>query len=83
MIIWGLNEFISGLGHLGGNRSRGLGNCAMQLDRVYTANLTKFEELQQYLLHTDLDQKMTVKTEEKEIETFLETSVKALLEMKK
>ena len=74
----GLNEFLSGLGHLGGNRSRGLGNCTMKLNRIYSADLTRLDELKRYLMHTDLDQKMSVRSQNVEIQKFLQTSIDSL-----
>ncbi len=74
----GLNEFVSGLGHLGGNRSRGLGNCEMSLERVYEVDFTNLEQLQQYLMNTESEKKMTVRKETTEIEEFLRNSINAL-----
>ncbi len=78
----GLNEFRSGLGHFGGNRSRGLGNCTMQLDRIYSADLTQLDDLKRYLMNTRLDQKMSLRTDAKEIKEFMTTAVDALFQPK-
>ena len=76
----GLNEFCSGLGHLGGNRSRGLGSCEMEIDSLYSTDFTDLEQLKRYLLHTELEQKMAVTTEKIEIQDFIQQSIMGLLE---
>lgn len=54
----GLNEFQSGLGHLGGNRSRGLGNCILEVAEAYQVDFTDKNQLKNYLLKTQLHEKM-------------------------
>jgi CRISPR-associated RAMP protein (TIGR02581 family) len=72
----GLNEFQSGLGHLGGNRSRGLGNCALEVTETYSTNFKEPEQLKNYLLKTELQEKME---EIKDIPGFLTKSIEELL----
>jgi CRISPR-associated RAMP protein (TIGR02581 family) len=72
----GLHEFLSGLGHLGGNRSRGLGNCTMKLYKVYHVDLTDPIHLKRYLLHTKLEEKME---EIPDPETFVRNSIAVLI----
>jgi len=73
----GLNEFLSGLGHLGGNRSRGLGNCSMKLEYIYSTDFTNLDQLKRYLLNTDLNEKMKRKDD---IQEFINASIKSLME---
>lgn len=54
----GLNEFQSGLGHLGGKRSRGLGNCILEVTEAYQVDFTDKNQLKNYLLKTQLHEKM-------------------------
>ena len=56
----GLNEFQSGLSGLGGNRSRGLGNCTLEVREAYQTDFSKPEQLKNYLLETALQKKMEV-----------------------
>lgn len=72
----GLNEFQSGLSGLGGNRSRGLGNCKMHLEQVYSVDLQDGEQLKRYLLHTELDEKMNKKDD---IPGFLQQAITPLI----
>jgi len=72
----GLHEFMSGLGHVGGNRSRGLGNCTMKLYKVYHVDLTDSTHLKRYLLHTKLEEKME---EIPDPETFVRNSIAVLI----
>lgn len=61
----GLSEFCSGQARLGGNRSRGLGGCAVRNLKVYELDLTveslsqRGERLKRYLLGKTLEEKMT------------------------
>ena len=60
----GLNEFASGMGGIGGMRSRGLGNCRIigltghELD--LTVKGATIERLRRYLIGQTLEEKMTV-----------------------
>jgi CRISPR-associated RAMP protein (TIGR02581 family) len=60
----GLSEFVSGMAYLGGNRSRGLGNCKIEDLIVYRLDLTavdnaeRGEQLKRYLLGRTLEEKM-------------------------
>ena len=60
----GLNEFVSGMGGVGGMRSRGLGNCRAIELRGYELDLTdaetKYERLSRYLIGKTLEDKMLV-----------------------
>ena len=72
----GLNEFASGMGGIGGMRSRGLGNCQVIEITGYELDLTDFEQLRRYLIGRTLKDKM------KKIDTmdsFLENHIGALL----
>ena len=54
----GLNEFASGMGGIGGMRSRGLGSCQI-IDLIgYQLNLTDIAQLRSYLVGTTLEDKM-------------------------
>ncbi|MGB1251995.1 MAG: type III CRISPR-associated RAMP protein Csx7 [Candidatus Promineifilaceae bacterium] len=63
----GLSEFVSGLAGLGGNRSRGLGNCQLDDLCVYELDLRKettdinerAKRLRRYLMNRKLADKMT------------------------
>lgn len=61
----GINEFVGGRGYLGGNRSRGLGNCQIDNLKVYELDLITTDDaeekgvrLKKYLLGTTLEEKM-------------------------
>lgn len=60
----GLSEFVSGMGGIGGMRSRGLGNCRIIELRGYELDLTddetRYERLRQYLICSTLENKMLV-----------------------
>lgn len=60
----GLNEFVSGMGGIGGMRSRGLGNCRVIELRGYELDLTddetRYERLRQYLIGNTIENKMLV-----------------------
>ena len=55
----GLNEFVSGMGGIGGMRSRGLGNCQLIGLTGYELDLTDIDQLRCYLGGTTLEEKMT------------------------
>lgn len=55
----GLNEFVGGMGGIGGMRSRGLGNCQIIELTGYELDLTDIEQLRCYLVGTTLEDKMT------------------------
>jgi CRISPR-associated RAMP protein (TIGR02581 family) len=60
----GLSEFVSGLGYVGGKRSRGLGNCRLDDLYIYGLDLSvdvpeRAERLKNYLLGSTLEEKMT------------------------
>jgi CRISPR/Cas system CSM-associated protein Csm3 (group 7 of RAMP superfamily) len=65
LVCLGLTEFVSGLGYIGGNRSRGLGNCSIVDLSVYELDLTvesladRGRRLKDYLLGRTLEEKMT------------------------
>lgn len=79
----GLSEFVRGRGYIGGNRSRGLGNCCIEDLQVYELDLTHDEvserakRLKQYLLGERLDQRMTQKAD---TEAFLDEAITVLLD---
>lgn len=58
----GFNEFLSGIGYLGGKKSRGLGNCQLTDFNIYKLDLEtengKIERLKKYLTGTAPDEKM-------------------------
>ncbi len=68
LISLGLSEFVSGLGAIGGKRSRGLGVCRLDPLDVYTLELTGIAEgdrntlLRNYLLNTELSKKFPPKS---------------------
>lgn len=61
----GLSEFVSGLGYVGGKRSRGLGNCQIDNLAIYELDLTvedmseRVKRLKNYLLEKTPEKKMT------------------------
>jgi len=61
----GLSEFVSGFGYVGGNRSRGLGNCRIDNLTIYQLDLTmeniteRANNLKKYLLGKTVEEKMT------------------------
>ena len=61
----GLSEFASGFGYIGGNRSRGLGNCQIDDLVVYELDLSvgdateRANRLRKYLLGKTVEDKMT------------------------
>lgn len=77
----GLSEFVSGLGYIGGNRSRGLGNCRITDLRIYKLDLTegdsaaRAERLKKYLLGLTPEKKMTL---ESDADAFLQAQIKKL-----
>jgi len=61
----GLSEFVSGFGFIGGNRSRGLGNCQLEGLTIYELDLNvavdeRSKRLKKYLLGRNEKDKMTV-----------------------
>ena len=59
----GMNEFLSGIAYIGGNRSRGLGNCIISNLCIYKLDLTgkdKEEQLKKYITNTKYTEKMNV-----------------------
>ena len=76
----GLSEFASGMGYIGGMRSRGLGNCRIINLKGYELDLTdentKAERLRNYLLGKEIQDKMS---EIANIEQFMENKIEALL----
>lgn len=72
----GLNEFVSGMGGIGGMRSRGLGNCQV-IDLVgYESDLTNLEQLRKYLIGKTPEEKMSVING---MDEFLKKHIEALL----
>ena len=59
LICVGLNEFVSGMGGIGGMRSRGLGNCQLIELTGYKSDLTDIKQLERYLIGKTLEEKMT------------------------
>ena len=59
LVCVGLNEFVSGMGGIGGMRSRGLGNCQLIELIGYESDLTDTDQLQCYLIGKKLEEKMT------------------------
>ena len=76
----GLNEFASGMGGIGGMRSRGLGNCQVIELTGYELDLTddgtKDERLRRYLIGKTLEDKMK---KIDNLDSFLENHIGALL----
>ncbi len=78
----GLSEFVSGLGYIGGHRSRGLGNCQIDGLQIYTLDLTtpdtteRAARLKKYLLGKTPAEKMT---REGNVQAFLDRHITALL----
>lgn len=74
----GLSEFVSGLGFVGGNRSRGLGNCRVEGLVIYELDLTvegvteRANRLRRYLTGTTPEEKMT---RQSDAQAFLETHI--------
>jgi CRISPR/Cas system CSM-associated protein Csm3 (group 7 of RAMP superfamily) len=74
----GLSEFLSGMAYLGGNRSRGLGNCQIEDLAIYRLDLTvdnkaeRGQRLKRYLLGRTLEAKMD---QVPQPEAFLETQI--------
>lgn len=62
----GVSEFVAGLGHVGGKRSRGLGACKIERLAIYEFDLTntngegRAQRLRQYLLGKTPEEKMTL-----------------------
>ncbi len=57
----GLNEYLSGMGYLGGIKSRGLGSCIISELKIYMLDLEsdgKEDRLKKYLIHTEPEKKM-------------------------
>lgn len=83
LVCLGLSEFASGLGSLGGKRSRGLGRCQIAGLEIYALDLTiddlseRAKRLRRYLLHTALDQKMERVSPDPH--TFMQQQIEALL----
>ncbi len=78
----GLSEFVSGLGYIGGHRSRGLGNCQIQDLRIYMLDLTvadtaeRAARLEKYLLGKRIEDKMVPVAD---VQEFLNTKIISLL----
>ena len=79
----GLSEFVGGLGYVGGNRSRGLGNCRLDDLQIYELDLTveeidkRAQRLKKYLLGKTPKEKMTPMSDS---QGFLERKITALLD---
>jgi CRISPR-associated RAMP protein (TIGR02581 family) len=78
----GLSEFVGGLGYIGGNRSRGLGNCRIDDLQVYELDLTgdvseRAQHLKKYLLGKTTEKKMDQVSDPQD---FLERKITALLD---
>ena len=58
LVCVGLSEFVSGMGGIGGMRSRGLGNCQIIELTGYRLDLTDINQLRSYLVNTTLEEKM-------------------------
>jgi len=58
----GLNEYLGGMGYLGGIKSRGLGSCIISNFEIYKLDLEtaegKEERLKKYLIETEPEKKM-------------------------
>ena len=72
----GLSEFASGMGGIGGMRSRGLGNCQIIELTGYELDLTDCKQLRQYLIGKTLEGKMK---KIGDLDSFLEKHIDALL----
>jgi CRISPR-associated RAMP protein (TIGR02581 family) len=75
----GLNEYLSGMGYIGGIKSRGLGSCFISDLKVYKLDLEsegKEERLRKYLIHTEPEKKMD---EIKNPEQFVQEKTEAIL----
>jgi len=79
----GLNEFVSGFGFIGGNRSRGLGNCQIEGLTIYELDLTvddadeRAKRLKRYLLGRDDKEKMVMV---RDVTQFLDKKITKLLQ---
>ena len=71
----GLNEFASGMGGIGGMRSRGLGNCQVIELTGYELDMTDFDQLRRYLIGQTLEDKMK---KINNMDSFLEDHIGAL-----
>jgi CRISPR-associated RAMP protein (TIGR02581 family) len=83
LVCMGLSEFVSGLGYVGGNRSRGLGNCRIGDLQIYELDLTvedvaeRAQRLKKYLLGKTTEEKME---QESDPQDFLEREITGLLD---
>ncbi len=76
----GLSEFLSGFGYIGGNRSRGLGQCKIQEFVIYSLDLSgdeKAEKLLKYLQGRTPAEKMD---SEDDPQTFVNKKIEKLVE---
>ncbi len=76
LVCVGLNEFVSGMGGIGGMRSRGLGNCQLIDLTAYESDLTDPDQLQRYLVGKKLEEKLT---KVDDMTDFLEEHIRTLL----
>ena len=76
LVCVGLNEFVSGIGSIGGMRSRGLGNCQVLNLIGYKADLTNLDQLKKYLIGKKPEEKMS---NVNDIDGFLEKHIRRLL----
>ena len=76
LVCVGLNEFVSGIGGIGGMRSRGLGNCQIINLIGYETDLTKLDQLKKYLIGKKPEEKMS---NVNDIDGFLEKYIRRLL----
>ncbi len=83
LVCIGLSEFVGGLGYVGGNRSRGLGNCRIDDLQIYELDLTvedvseRAQRLKKYLLGKTTEEKME---QESDPQDFLEREITGLLD---
>lgn len=75
----GINELRSGMVHIGGNTSRGLGSCQIRTLNIYELDLTgadRNERLKNYLIGTTVDTKLLPISD---VDRFLEERIVTLL----
>ncbi len=75
----GLNEFVSGMGGIGGMRSRGLGNCQVVDLMGYELDMTDLDQLKNYLIGKELKCKMSAIND---VDGFLKERIEELFKEK-
>lgn len=77
LLAIGLNEMLSGEFLVGGNTTRGLGNCKLEKFKIYISNWEDATQFKKYLLGQTIDEKYSKKSNE-EARQYLNEKIESL-----